>query len=101
MSNFAFLLRLSFMQVILIGLAMTPVPGICVLLILELAYMAIIIVPYLKHRHLKSLIILIPKVIQSLLILALEIMILVYYNKLQSKEISLTKSQQNILVIFI
>lgn len=94
MSNFSFLLKLSVMQLFFVGMAMIPTPALISLLIVEIVYLISSLGIYLKHRHLKSIIILIPKVTQSLLLIGLEVFLLAFFSKLQNKNYSLTKSQQ-------
>lgn len=93
MSNFSFLLKMSIMQLIFVGMAIIPIPALATLVSLELLYLASSLGVYLKHRHLKSVILLIPKVIQSLILMVLEVFLLIFYSALQKKEFSLTKSQ--------
>lgn len=103
MSNFSFLLKLSLMQLVFVGMAMIPLPGLASLLSVEALYLFGTLVVYLKQRHLKSILILIPKVVQSLLLLAIEILLLVFYSQLKKKDYALAKSQQSKLgtLIFI
>ena len=92
MSNFSFLLKMSFMQTVFVGMAMVPIPGLATLLSVEIIYLASTVGPYLKHRHLKTVLLLIPKVTQSCILLVLEIFLLSFYSRLQQKNYSLTKS---------
>lgn len=94
MSNFALLFKLSLMQLVFVGMAMIPIAGLVTLLGLELVYMGVTIVLFLKHRRLSNLILAIPKFIQSVLLMLVEILLLLYFAKLQKAEFSLTKSQQ-------
>ena len=62
MCNFSFLLKLSLMQVIFVAMAMNVIPGLAILILLEVLYLLMILVPYCKHIHLRSFLLLIPKV---------------------------------------
>lgn len=50
------------MQVIFVGFALIPIPGLAILLSIEIIYLVSTIGVYIKHRHLKSILLLIPKV---------------------------------------
>ena len=82
---------------------MLAIPGLVVLLAFEIVYLGYQVVPYWKHRHIRSVLTLIPKITQSVILLGIEILILTYYAQLQDQDFSLTKSQQNRLtkVIFV
>lgn len=82
------------MQLVFVGMAMIPIPGLASLLLIESLYLASTLGVYLKHSHLKNLLLLIPKVSQSLILIILEIFLLVFYSRLENKFLSLTKSQQ-------
>ena len=97
MSNFSFLLKISLMQLVFVGMAMIPIPGLATLLSVEVLYFVSTVVVFARHRHLKSILLLIPKVSQSCILLALEIFLLVFYSRLRNKDFSLTKSQQSTL----
>lgn len=92
MSNFSFLLKLSLMQLVFVGMAMIPMVGLVTLLLIEAIYLACTLGFYLRHRHLKSILLLIPRVAQSCTMLIMQIFLLVFYSKLQEKDFSLTKS---------
>lgn len=62
MSNFSFLLRLSAMQVILVGLALVPIPALITLITIEITYSVSTISFYSKHQHLKSFFLVVPKI---------------------------------------
>lgn len=85
------------MQPVFVGLAMIPVPALGLLLIIELTYMVAITVPYLKHKHLKSLLLWLPKIAQSLLLLGIESMLLLFYLKLEDVSLPLKRSSQKII----
>ena len=52
-------------------MALSPIWGLVVLILLELAYLSAILIPYHRHRHLKTILLLIPRVLQSLLMMIL------------------------------
>ena len=75
-------------------MAMIQTLGIWTLIFLELAYLAALIIPYWKHRHLKTILLFVPKILQAVLMLIVECLILAYYSGLREKELSLTTSEQ-------
>lgn len=46
MSNFAFLLKMSLLQVVFVSMAMFVVLGLVTLMLIEIGYLAILIIPY-------------------------------------------------------
>lgn len=97
MSNFSFLLKMSAMQLVFVSMALSVLPALATLILLELLYLAICILPYFKHKHLKNCLILIPKITQSVFLLLLEIVLLASYTSLTSQGFSLGPKQQNFL----
>ena len=98
MSNFSFLLKLSVMQVILVGFNKSPVPAFFLLLSLELAYLGINVVYFFKHQHLKSIILLIPKIAQPLALILAEVVMLVNLLGFEDKNSTLTEPTQRFLI---
>ena len=78
---------MSFMQVFFVGLSPFPVSCYVGLLLVELLYIAANLVPYLKSRHLKSVFMLIPKIVQSLFLIAIEAILLYSYMRLPSQSL--------------
>lgn len=103
MSNFSFLLKLSLMQLVFAGMAMTPVAGLVTLILIEVLYLGSTLGLYLRRRHLRSVVLLIPRVAQSFIMLVLQFLLLTFYTKLQETDFSLSKTQQSSLgnLIFI
>lgn len=98
MSNFSFLLRLSAMQVILVGLALVPIPALITLITIEITYSVSTISFYSKHQHLKSFFLVVPKIGQSLALLFVEILILASYRGLQVPRFHLSESSQKLII---
>lgn len=63
MFNFSFLLKASFAQILFVALANHAITALIFLALTELAFLAYNVGVYLKHRHLKSLLLLVPRVI--------------------------------------
>lgn len=97
-SNFSFLLKISVMQLVIIGLTASPMPALIIMLVLELVYLGFNVIYFCKHRHLKSIILLIPRIAQPLALITAESLLL--YNLLQfkSKAWALSESLQKFLI---
>lgn len=86
MFNFSFLLKASFTQIVFVGLANYPQAALIILLSTETGFIAFIILVEVRLKHLKSILLLIPRVVQSLLIITLEAFFLVYFLRLDDKK---------------
>lgn len=98
MSNFSFLLKLSTMQLILVGFNKSPVVAFLFLIPLELVYLGINTVYFCKHKHLKSIILLIPKIAQPLALILAETIMLFGLLGFKDKTSSLSESTQRFLI---
>ena len=98
MSNFSFLLKLSVMQLILVGFSKIPAVAFFFLIPLELAYLGVNLIYFCKHRHLKSLILLIPKVAQPIALILAETIMLGGLLGFEDKNSSLSEGTQNFLI---
>jgi len=63
LSNFSFLLKSSLMQIILVALCRFPPTALVSLMTLELVYIILHTSQYAKNQHLKSLFLLLPKIL--------------------------------------
>lgn len=95
MCNFSFLLKCSLMQVLLVAFVSQPAFGFGCLILTELVYSAINLAYYIKNRHLKNFVLLIPKVVQSGCIIAVEYLILSSYLKLSDSNLDLSEETQH------
>ena len=80
MFNFCFLLKVSLMQLVIVGLANFVATALVLLGVIELAFVALNLFAEIKYRHLRSILMLIPRVAQSLFILTLECFLLIHYS---------------------
>ena len=94
MFNFSFLLKASFTQIVFVGLANYPQAALIILLSTETGFIAFIILVEVRLKHLKSILLLIPRVVQSLLIITLEAFFLVYFLRLDDKKQELPETAQ-------
>ena len=78
------------MQVLLVSLSNFPVPALVMLLILELSYLGVSVVSYVNKKHLKSFFLLLPKIIQSLLIMIVESCLLLGFIGLENRNFALS-----------
>jgi hypothetical protein len=101
MSNFSFLLKMSVMQLAFVGLACMVIPALSFLITIELLYTWLNIHLYLRDRHLKNCLLLIPKITQSVLLLILEAILLISFTKLEKKAYAIKESHQNDITKFI
>lgn len=98
MSNFSFLLKSTLMQIIIMAQCRFPITGILSLMILEGGYTILNLVHYSKNKHLKSFLLLLPKLLSSILIFSVEFCLLLGYLKLEDKKFALTQSSQNTVI---
>ena len=89
MSNFSFLLKITAMQIFFVGLSQFPVACLVSLMILEVFYVGYVLVSEVLNCHLKNPIAMIPKVLQSLLNLAIEFLLLNSYIRLSDPKFAL------------
>lgn len=101
MSNFSFLIKLSIVHLIFICLPFTPRFGMILMLVVEISYLFQNVRQYIRKRHLKSLIMLIPRVVQSLALIFLQFTILITYTQLENLKMPLGQGTQKLLVNFI
>jgi hypothetical protein len=97
MSNFSFLIKSSLMQVIFVSLGSVPCACLAVLVVTEGVYFLHNVVYYAKNRHLRSVFLILPKVIQSIFLLVVEISMLRSYFNLENPKFSLPISSQNFI----
>lgn len=97
MSNFSFLIKSSLMQVISVSLGSTPVPCLVTLILIELVYFLQNLGYYSKNRHLKSVFLILPKLIQSAFLLIVEVSIFTSVLNLKSPKFALPVSTQKFL----
>lgn len=97
MSNFSFLIKMSLMQVFFVGLSSFPVICLIGLLILEVVYMGSNLFCYIKYCHLKSFLMIIPKITQSIFLLLIESLMLNSYLRLVDNNFPLPENTQNSL----
>lgn len=76
MFNFSFLVKLSMMHMILVSIPLMPKVGLFLLCGIEGGYVIMTLYQYIKSNHLKSFLLLIPKLAQSLFLLVIEAYIL-------------------------
>lgn len=98
MSNFSFLLKLSISQVIVVSTATWPVVGCCMAMLLELLYITVNFFSYLNHKHIRSVFLLIPRLTQSLILFAIESLLLLSYSNLETSHQALSSSRQNTII---
>jgi hypothetical protein len=98
MSNFSFLLRISAIHFILVALPFMPGFQLSLLLMLEIGYLATNVTKYMQQKHIKSLVLLIPKVFQSAFLFLVEFTFFVNYQKLKNKKFAFTAGTQRFLV---
>lgn len=101
MSNFSFLIKLTLIHLVFVCLPFTPRFGLIVMLVVEVAYLIENLRQYIRKRHLKSLVFLLPRVVQSIVLIFLQSIILRAYNSLEDKKMPLAQETQNLLVSFI
>lgn len=94
MSNFSFLVKMSIMQVLFVGLSAFPVSCLVGLILVELLYVVANVIPYVKSRHLKSVFMLIPKVSQSAFLLTIEAILLFSCLNIPSPSLPLKANTQ-------
>lgn len=85
LANYSFLLRISLIHFILVSLPFMPSFQLSLLILLELFYMGTNVTKYIKEKHIKSLVLLIPKVFQSFFLLFLEFLFLLNFMKLDNR----------------
>lgn len=101
-SNYAFLLRVIVIHIVLLGIPFMPPLQLILLILSEIIYFISSSGYYLKKKHIRSLILLLPKIWQSLYLLAIEVIILTAYLKLEDKKNdNFGKKTQKFLVNFI
>lgn len=71
-SNLSFLIKTSVTQLLLVGLGRFPTTALIFLLVVELSYLAFNIISFCKYKHLKSVILLIPKIAQPIALIVTE-----------------------------
>jgi hypothetical protein len=98
MSNFLFLIKSAIMQIILVAMATLPITSLCMLMSLEAIYTILNLVHYFKNKHLKTFLLLIPKIVQSLLILTVEICLLSTHAKQKNWKFPLNVSSQETII---
>lgn len=64
------------MQLIFVGLAYKPMPALIALMLVEAAFIALTLSLYFKNGHLNSCLLMVPRVLQSLMIMAVEAILL-------------------------
>lgn len=89
------------MQSAFVGLPCLVIPALSLLIAVELLYTWVNLRIYFRSKHLKSCLLLIPKVTQSLLLLVLEGIFLWTYIKLEKKAFAITESHQHLITKFI
>lgn len=82
----------------MVGLNKSPVAAFCLLIPLELIYLGINTSYFLKHRHLKSIILLIPKISQPLALILVETTILLGMLGFKDKTSTLSEPTQRFLI---
>lgn len=97
-SNFQFLLKLSLMHLVLVGFSAAPTSGLILLIILELVYLAVYIFSYARNRHLKSVLSLLARSVQSVFLLLIEIMMLSSFLGLKAAHFSFSPPSQHAIV---
>jgi hypothetical protein len=78
-SNYAFILRIAIIHIILVGLPFMPIFQLILLILLEILYFTFSSGYYLKKKHIRSLIFLLPRVWQSLYLFTIELILLVFF----------------------
>ena len=78
-SNYAFILRIAIIHIILVGLPFMPIFQLILLILLEILYFTFSSGYYLKKKHIRSLIFLLPRVWQSLYLFTIELVLLVFF----------------------
>lgn len=91
MSNFSFLIKMSMMQVLFVGLSIFPASCLVGLLILELLYLGYNLGLQIKNKHLKNFFILVPKLTQSIFLLIIEFIMLKSFLSLSNIKYALSE----------
>ena len=97
MSNFSFLIKMSMMQVLFVGLSSFPASCLVGLLILELLYLGYNLGLQIKYKHLRNFFILVPKLTQSIFLLIIEFIMLKSFLSLSNTKYALSEGVQNTL----
>jgi hypothetical protein len=87
-TNYAFLIRVIAIHLVLVGVPFMPAFQLLLLIVLELLYFATSSGYYLIKKHIKNIVLLIPKIWQSLFLLTIELVILITYLRLDDKKLN-------------
>ena len=98
MFNFSFLVKLALMHMILVSVPLMPKVGLFMLCGIEGGYVILTLYQYIKSRHLKSFLLLIPKLAQSLFLLVIEGYILKSFWDLEEPKLAIPVANQQILI---
>ena len=82
---------------LLVGLSTSITTVLVLLLTLELAYFTFVLAQYCKYRHLRSFILLVPRVSQSISLILIEFIFLILHLKLLDRFNPLKNSSQDLL----
>lgn len=92
MFNFSFLVKLSLMHMFLVSVPLMPKVGLFMLCGIEGGYVILTVYQYIKSQHLKSFLLLIPKLAQSLFLLIIECYILKSFWDLEDPKLPIPVS---------
>lgn len=95
MSNFSFLLKSCLNQVVLVSISLFPIPALSIFITIELTYSIYVLVLYLRFQHLKSVLLIVPKILSSALIMICAGCQLWYYIQLHDRTLPLGPKSQN------
>jgi uncharacterized membrane protein len=98
MSNFLFLIKSAIMQILLVSMATFPIACLTSLVVLEVLYTGLNLLHYFKNKHLKTFLLLIPKIVQSLLILTVEICLLSTHAQQKNWKFPLSAASQDTII---
>lgn len=98
MSNFSFVLKICIMQLIIISLIKSPIPALFMMLVLELVYLGFNVAYFCKYRHLKSFLLLIPRIAQPIALITAEGLLLYNLFKFEDKAWTLNEGAQKFLI---
>lgn len=98
MSNFSFLIRCSFLQLIIVSFPSFTILAFALIIGLEFFYLGTNVIHYTRNRHLKSFLYMIPKVLQSLILLITEFLFLLSFTRLDYPYFGLSEATQKSLI---
>lgn len=86
------------MQTILVGLASHPQVALAILVVAELSFLAYILITEIKFRHLRSVLLMIPRLVQTFFLVSLETYLLISYMMLKDKRMALPEGVQRRII---